>query len=47
MIFKNTNVMNFENAIRGLRNPLESWHKTDSKFGIDNIDSTLDFDIAF
>ena len=39
--------MNFENAIRGLRNPLESWHKSDSKFGIDNIDSTLDFDIAF
>ena len=28
--FENTNVMNFENAIRGMRNPLNSWEKSDS-----------------
>lgn len=27
---ENTNVMNMENAIRGMRNPLNSWHKADS-----------------
>ena len=30
MKFENTSVMNFENAIRGARNPLESWAKSDS-----------------
>lgn len=34
MKFRNTKVMNFENAFRGLRNPLESWSKSDSEFGI-------------
>ena len=34
MEFKNTYVCNFENAFRGLRNPLESWDRSDSKFGI-------------
>ena len=28
--FDNTEVMNFEGAIRGMRNPLESWDKSDS-----------------
>lgn len=28
--FENTEVMNFENAIRGMRNPLNSWDKSDS-----------------
>ena len=28
--FEHTNVMNIENAIRGMRNPLESWDKSDS-----------------
>lgn len=32
MKFENTEVMNFENAIRGMRNPLESWDKSDSKY---------------
>ena len=27
-----TSVFNFENAIRGMRNPLESWDKSDSKY---------------
>lgn len=29
-------VFNFEGAVRGMRNPLESWDKSDSNFGIDN-----------
>ena len=28
--FENTEVMNFEGAIRGMRNPLNSWEKSDS-----------------
>ena len=28
--FEKTEVMNFENAIRGMRNPLNSWEKSDS-----------------
>lgn len=30
MKFENTEVFNFEGAIRGMRNPLESWEKSDS-----------------
>lgn len=30
--FENTEVMNFECAIRGMRNPLNSWDKSDSKW---------------
>ena len=32
MKFTHTKVMNFEGAIRGMRNPLESWDKSDSTF---------------
>jgi len=32
MKFENTEVMNFKGAFRGLRNPLESWSKSDSSF---------------
>lgn len=35
MKFENIRVYNFENAIRGMRNPLESWAKSDSYFGLD------------
>ena len=34
MDFKNTEVYGFEGAFRGLRNPLESWNKSDSFFGL-------------
>lgn len=34
MKFEHTTVMNFENALRGMRNPKESWHLSDSKYGI-------------
>ena len=35
--FENTEVMNFEGAIRGMRNPLNSWDKSDS-FTVDGFD---------
>lgn len=28
--FENTEVMNFDGAVRGMRNPLNSWDKSDS-----------------
>ena len=28
--FENTEVMGWEHAIRGMRNPMNSWEKTDS-----------------
>ena len=31
MKFENTKVMNFEGSIRGMRNPMESWSRSDSK----------------
>jgi hypothetical protein len=34
MKFEQTEVMNFEGALRGMRNPLNSWNKSDSSFGI-------------
>lgn len=37
MRFENTAVFNFQGAFRGLRNPLESWNKSDSYFGIIDI----------
>lgn len=33
MKFEHTEVMNFEGAIRGMRNPKESWDKSDSYYG--------------
>ena len=34
MKFTNTEIFNFEGAFRGMRNPLNSWAKSDSEFGI-------------
>ena len=34
MKFENIKVYNFENALRGMRNPKESWNRSDSAFGI-------------
>lgn len=34
--FENTEVMNIEGAIRGMRNPLNSWEKSDSVFRYEN-----------
>ncbi len=33
MEFKNTEVFNFGGAFRGMRNPMNSWDKSDSIFG--------------
>ena len=38
MKFENTNVSNFEGAFRGMRNPKNSWDKSDSYFGLINLD---------
>ena len=40
MKFENTDVFNFQGAFRGLRNPLESWNKSDSQFGL--VDANYD-----
>ena len=37
MRFENIQVYNFEGAFRGMRNPMNSWDKSDSWFGIMNI----------
>ena len=44
MKFENIKVYNFEGALRGMRNPMNSWDKSDSWFGICNIwyDTALD-----
>lgn len=34
MKFENIRVYNFEHALRGMRNPKNSWHLSDSLFGI-------------
>ena len=38
MKFEHTQVFNFEGAFRGLRNPKNSWNKSDSLFGFDHIE---------
>lgn len=37
MKFEDTQVFNFEGAIRGMRNPLDSWAKSDSDWSINKI----------
>lgn len=39
--FENTEVLGFEHAIRGMRNPKNSWDKSDSYYGYDNDDKPL------
>ena len=39
MKYQNMKISNFEGAFRGLRNPKNSWDKSDSFFGIVNIDN--------
>ena len=42
MKFENIKVMNFEGALRGMRNPKNSWHLADSKFDMGNGDCMED-----
>lgn len=46
--FKYTNIMNIENAFRGMRNPLNSWNKSDSYYDNNNnyILGTQDLQLA-
>ena len=37
MKFENTQVWGFEHAIRGMRNPKNSWNLSDSFFGLRNL----------
>ena len=43
MKFNNIRVFNFQGALRGMRNPKNSWNKSDSSFGF--IDATFAEDI--
>lgn len=38
MKFENVRVFNFEGALRGMRNPKNSWHLSDSTFGISSLE---------
>ena len=42
MNFENIHIYNFENALRGMRNPKNSWDKSDSKFGFDSFKNFTD-----
>jgi hypothetical protein len=48
MKFENIKVYNFENALRGMRNPKNSWHLSDSKFGYATLEtpSSLLYEVA-
>lgn len=46
MKFENVHVSNFEGAIIGMRNPLASWKKSDSSFGIEEDGSLTALAIA-
>ena len=47
MKFEHIRVMNFENAIRGMRHPKLSYHLSDSLFGIDSFEECdADFEVA-
>lgn len=47
MKIENTKVFNFEGAFRGMRNPLDSWDKSDSSFGMFSYEPPNDgWDIA-
>lgn len=43
--FENTQVLNFEGAIRGMRNPLNSWDKSDSEW-VGDVNYNLVIDIG-
>lgn len=42
MKFENIRVFNFEGALRGMRNPKNSWHLSDSEFGIGTWDDAYE-----
>lgn len=47
MDFKNSEVFNFKGAIKGMRNPLNSWDKSDSEFGLGDANyEEIDYTVA-
>jgi hypothetical protein len=48
MKFENISVYNFNNAIRGMRNPKNSWHLSDSEFGMAHFEEIdeIAYDVA-
>jgi len=40
MRFEKTKVMNFEGALRGMRNPMNSWDKSDSSYCINSVNES-------
>lgn len=42
MRFEKTDVWGFEHAVRGMRNPMNSWNKSDSEYGYDPLASMAD-----
>lgn len=47
MEFSKTKIYNFEGSFRGMRNPKDSWHLSDSYFGLINInDDEHDYQVA-
>lgn len=47
MKFENVHVSNFEGALYGMRNPLASWKRIDSKFGLCRYDDMPEYEVAF
>ena len=47
MKFTHLGVSNFEGALRGMRNPLASWKRSDSLFGLDTYDNMPEYEVAF
>lgn len=46
MKFERTKVSGFENALFGMRNPMNSWDRSDSCYGISNLDGLKDYEVA-
>ena len=46
MKIENTRIFNIEGAFRGMRNPLDSWAKSDSEFGYFSFDEDISWDVA-
>ena len=46
MKFENIQVMNFKNALKGMRNPKESWKNSDSIFGLIDLNNCADYEVA-
>ena len=43
MNFERCSVYNFDGALRGMRNPKNSWHLSDSSFAICNFETVSDY----